>query len=159
MLGMRCLWLVAALVGSCAHTQDGSGAGEQPAVGGHTHQQVPTESPSGVPVKSVATAPRTLGSLDPDIIRSIVGGHAGRIKSCYEQELTRTPDMTGKVIMKWVINGQGQVTQALVVATQLNNAAVESCLANEILTWTFPKPTGGGTVIVNYPFVFKRSDG
>jgi outer membrane biosynthesis protein TonB len=63
--------------------------------------------------------------------------------------------MAGNVIVKWLINGEGQVTQALVIETELNNQAVESCLVNEVKTWTFPKPKGGGTVIVHYPLVFK----
>jgi hypothetical protein len=103
--------------------------------------------------------PTVMGSLDPEIIRRIVREHAGQIKYCYEKELIRTPGMAGKVIMKWLINGEGKVTQSLSVDTQLNNAAVESCLANRIKTWTFPKPKGGGTVIVNYPFVFKQGGG
>ena len=39
----------------------------------------------------------------------------------------------------------------------MKNANVENCLASRIKTWVFPKPKGGGIVIVNYPFVFKQS--
>jgi hypothetical protein len=103
--------------------------------------------------------PQVIGSLDPEIIRRIVREHAGQIKYCYEKELIRTPGISGKVIMKWVINGEGKVTQALSQESQLKNPAVESCLANRIKTWVFPKPKGGGTVVVNYPFVFKQGGG
>jgi hypothetical protein len=33
---------------------------------------------------------------------------------------------------------------------------VEQCLSRKIRSWSFPKPKGGGHVIVNYPFVFRH---
>jgi len=100
--------------------------------------------------------PVILGSLDPEIIRRIVREHASQIRYCYESELTRTPGLLGKIVMKWVINGEGRVMQAQVADTQMKNANVENCLATKVKTWLFPKPKGGGMVIVNYPFVFKQ---
>jgi hypothetical protein len=101
--------------------------------------------------------PVVLGSLDAEIIRRIVREHASQIRYCYETELTRTPGLLGKIVMKWIINGEGRVMQAQVAETQMKNANVENCLATKIKTWTFPKPKGGGMVVVNYPFVFKQS--
>jgi hypothetical protein len=116
--------------------------------------------PSGAPTVTPTMTPGTpviLGSLDPEIIRRIVREHAGQIRYCYESELSRTPGIYGKIIMKWVINGEGKVMQATTAETQMKNANVESCLASRIKGWVFPKPKGGGIVIVNYPFVFKQS--
>ncbi|HEY4220110.1 MAG TPA: AgmX/PglI C-terminal domain-containing protein, partial [Myxococcota bacterium] len=101
--------------------------------------------------------PVILGSLDKEIIRRIVQEHASQIKYCYERELTRTPGIFGKIKMKWVINGDGKVTQSQTEETQMHNANVENCLAQKIKGWVFPKPKGGGIVIVSYPFVFKQS--
>jgi hypothetical protein len=105
--------------------------------------------PTGTPV--------ILGSLDPEIIRRIVRSHSAQIKYCYEKELTRTPGLHGKIVMKWVIRGDGTVRQSATATTTLDNANVENCLAAKIKTWTFPSPKGGGIVVVNYPFVFKQS--
>ncbi len=103
--------------------------------------------------------PVILGSLDREIIQRIVREHASQIKYCYEKELTRTPGIYGKIMMKWIINGEGKVTQSAKTESQMNNANVESCLATKIKTWIFPKPKGGGIVVVSYPFVFKQSGG
>jgi tetratricopeptide (TPR) repeat protein len=54
--------------------------------------------------------PVVLGSLDPELIRRFVREHAGQIRYCYESELTRTPGIAGKIVVKWVINGEGCVT-------------------------------------------------
>jgi hypothetical protein len=109
-------------------------------------------------VKISSGKPIILGSLDKEIIRRVVREHMAQIRYCYERELTKTPGIYGKIVMKWIINGQGKVTQAKVAETQMNNKNVESCIARKILTWRFPKPKGGGIVIVNYPFVFKQSN-
>jgi hypothetical protein len=101
--------------------------------------------------------PVVLGSLDPEIIRRIVREHGGQVRYCYESELTRTPGLYGKIVMKWLISGDGKVMSVTIAETQMKNANVENCLASRIKTWVFPKPKGGGIVIVNYPFVFKQS--
>lgn len=101
--------------------------------------------------------PLVYGSLDKEIIRRVVREHQAQIRYCYERELTRTPGLMGKIVAKWVITGTGSVRQAQVVETQMKNKAVESCLTSRIQTWKFPKPKGGGIVIVTYPFVFKKS--
>ncbi len=124
----------------------GYGSGEG-GLGGKTDRDVTMTQ--GTPV--------ILGSLDKEIIRRIVQEHASQIRYCYEKELTRTPGIFGKIVVKWVINGEGKVTQAQTAETQMRNANVEGCLATKIKTWVFPKPKGGGIVIVNYPFVFKQS--
>ncbi len=96
------------------------------------------------------------GSLDKGIIARVVREHGGQVRYCYEQELTRTPGLHGRVVMKWVINGDGKVTQASKADSQLHNANVENCLEQRIKSWVFPKPRGGGVVVVSYPFVFKQ---
>ena len=40
----------------------------------------------------------------------------------------------------------------------MGDAAVEQCVAGLVGTWVFPKPVGGGVVIVSYPFVLKPSE-
>lgn len=95
------------------------------------------------------------GSLDKAIIRRIVNEHAAAIRGCYEAERAHTPALPGKVKVRWVINEDGSVREARVTESQLNNAAVHECLVAEIKRWVFPKPKGGGIVIVSYPLVFK----
>ena len=39
--------------------------------------------------------------------------------------------------------------------TTLKDAAVGNCIAKAVRRWKFPKPRGGGSVIVSYPFVLQ----
>jgi hypothetical protein len=105
-----------------------------------------------------AGKPIVLGSLDKEIIRRVVRENQAQIKYCYEKELTTTPGLFGKITMKWVITGTGTVSQAKVEQSDMKSKAVEDCIARKIQTWRFPKPKGGGIVIVTYPFVFKQTN-
>ena len=87
----------------------------------------------------------------------MVREHGGQVRYCYERELSRTPGLAGKVTMKWTINAAGHVVAVVVADTSLGSPAVERCLSDKVATWRFPKPKGGGVVVVNYPFVFKQA--
>jgi TonB family protein len=62
--------------------------------------------------------------------------------------------MKGKVAVKFVITATGSVQTAKVDMSNLNNSAVEECVVVRVRSWEFPKPKGGGIVVVTYPFVF-----
>ncbi len=101
-------------------------------------------------------APVILGSLDKEIIRRVIRENIAQIKYCYERELTRTPGLAGKVQVKFVIGAQGNVQSAVVAESSMNNKSAEACMTGKVRQWLFPKPKGGGIVIVTYPFIFKQ---
>jgi hypothetical protein len=43
------------------------------------------------------------GSLDKELIRRIIRRHINEVKFCYERELTRYPDMEGRVMVNFTI--------------------------------------------------------
>jgi hypothetical protein len=40
----------------------------------------------------------------------------------------------------------------------MGNLRVENCVVQAVRRWEFPKPLGGGIVIVSYPFNFTAGD-
>jgi len=83
-------------------------------------------------------------------------------RECYERELNRpNADVKdGLLKMEWTINYKGNVTQALVLITELNNPPIENCVLSTLRTTRFPrmeKPTD--TVIVSFPFKFYQEGG
>jgi len=98
-----------------------------------------------------------VGGLSRDVINRIIQRHYNEIKYCYEKELTKDPGLYGKVVVLFVISGDGRVGDALVQQTTMSSETVESCMLNHVKRWVFPAPTGGGTVQVTYPYVFKAS--
>ncbi len=98
------------------------------------------------------------GALSRHIIDTVIRRHIEEIASCYRKELTNNPDIKGKVVVKFTITPEGMVVDQNVSRTSLNNKNVEQCSAEAVGRIIFPRPKFGGKVIVNYPFVFKRSE-
>jgi len=97
------------------------------------------------------------GSLDKELIRQVVARNSNQIRSCYESQLAKTPKLNGKVAVRFVISASGSVVQATVAQSTVHNGELEQCVAGRVRTWLFPKPHGGGLVVVTYPFIFKQS--
>lgn len=97
------------------------------------------------------------GSLDKEIIRRIIRRHINEVKFCYERELVKTPNLMGRVMVQFTIAGTGAVIASMVQSSTMNNPTVEQCIATSVRRWEFPKPQGGGIVMVTYPFVMKAA--
>ena len=63
----------------------------------------------------------------------------------------------GKTAVKFLISGTGDVTASKVVESTVHSEQLERCVAGRVQLWKFPKPPGGGTVSVTYPFVFRST--
>ncbi|MBL9009169.1 MAG: AgmX/PglI C-terminal domain-containing protein [Myxococcales bacterium] len=99
------------------------------------------------------------GSLDKEIIRRIIRRHLNEVKFCYERELVKNAGLSGRVMIQFTIAGTGAVVASAVQSSTMNNPTVEMCIAQSVRRWEFPKPSGGGIVVVTYPFVLKASGG
>jgi pSer/pThr/pTyr-binding forkhead associated (FHA) protein len=96
-----------------------------------------------------------IGGLDKALIAAVVQSNIGQIKHCYERQLIVDPNIFGKVVAQWTINKEGVVSASSVKSSTMKNSAVENCIVSKIKGWNFPKPKGGGQVLVSYPFLFK----
>jgi len=112
-----------------------------------------------VDVAITSSEPVVQGSLDPALIRKVIQSNLAKIKFCYESQLTMNPNLAGQVKVRFVIAGTGRVADAKVDTSSIGNATVEQCVVGRVRTFVFPKPKGGGTVIVAYPFIFKSAGG
>ena len=86
-------------------------------------------------------------------IRRIVRAHINEIRSCYNEGLTRDPNLSGRVVLKFTIKPDGKVRSAVVSSNDSGDSAVGKCMAKVAKNWKFPKVPGGGDVVVSYPFV------
>ena len=99
-----------------------------------------------------------MGSLNKDQIRPVIQRHRAKFAFCYERALLRQPELSGKVVLRFVIAGDGKVSKVeLDRGSTLKDAAVEECLLKAAALMKFPPPAGGGEVVVKYPFLFRPS--
>jgi len=111
---------------------------------GHRGKKVPRVRGAKAKVK---------GALDKDIIRRIVRAHINEVRYCYNKGLVVDPSLEGRVAIQFTIGPTGKVPVAVVASTTLSDKKVGQCIAKSVKRWKFPKPTGGGVVVVTYPFV------
>lgn len=96
------------------------------------------------------------GSLDKAVIKQVIHAHREGIQTCFAQARTVKPKLEGKVAVKIEISAEGRVVSAEPVTDEPQERTLTSCILTEVKTWVFPKPKGGGKVVVTYPFVFKE---
>jgi hypothetical protein len=98
---------------------------------------------------------KTIGGIDKEIVRRVVHKHLNEVKFCYEKELMKRPEIAGRVMSQFTIGSNGMVVASGISSTTLHDAPAEQCIAEAIKRWEFPRPDGGGIVMVQYPFVLK----
>lgn len=92
--------------------------------------------------------------MDKEAIRRVIREHIREIRSCYERELQRSPDLYGKIVLQWDIEEGGRVGRAVTKSNALGNDAVASCILARLRTWKFPDPPKDQIGRVDFPFVF-----
>jgi TonB family protein len=101
---------------------------------------------------SLQGSPTIMGSLDKEVIRTVIRDHINQIRYCYERSLMLHPE-TGKLTLEFTIGADGGVTRANWLDSSMDTE-VSECVIARALKWRFPKPRGGGIVVVRYPIVF-----
>jgi TonB family protein len=96
------------------------------------------------------------GGLDREAVILVVMKNIGQITYCYELGLQKKPELRGRVLVDFTINGQGKVASNSISSSTLRSSQVENCMLSKIKNWKFPHPVGGVNVDVNYPFALQR---
>ncbi len=99
--------------------------------------------------------PKLPQGYDRDLVLKVVSRHQNEIRFCYESELPKAPDLSGKVTVAWTIGASGAVEAAQIAESGLGNTNVESCIVQKVRRWTFPEPAGGQLVEITFPWVFQ----
>jgi TonB family protein len=97
------------------------------------------------------------GTLDQGKISDTVKRRMGAVKSCYEKELKRNPELQGKVTMQFTIEESGRVGAVDVKQDTMGDPAVGECIKSAISRWRFDSPEGG-SITVAFPFIFSPSN-
>ncbi|MFH1808434.1 MAG: AgmX/PglI C-terminal domain-containing protein [Pseudomonadota bacterium] len=140
-------------------TRRGSGSGEATGIGDLATEGVGTANTGSKGAVSVrgniqASAVESVdGSLDPKKIAAAIRSRLSGIKNCYEQQLKRNPKLAGKIVVAFVIDETGKVSEASVDSDTLGDGQVAKCIIGLIRRVRFPKPDEG-TVEATFPFVF-----
>lgn len=116
------------------------------------------------PVASAAPAPvdraTVLGHVDGQRVREVVVAHADEVRACFEAARIQAPRLQGRVVLKWIIQPDGSVTNAAVErpGTTVSSDEVLACMISRLGSWTFPSPGRGGIAVITYPWDFRIAE-
>jgi hypothetical protein len=102
---------------------------------------------------AIAEASGDFGGLTREEIDRVVKARAGVFRACYQKELNRTPGIGGKMIIRFVIGGDGVVKNASNAGGSFTNDGVGTCVKSNIMRLKFPAKGGAN---VTYPFLFTQ---
>ena len=77
----------------------------------------------------------------------------GRFRLCYENGLRSSPNLQGRVSVRFVIGHDGAVSQVSNGGSDMPDTGVVSCVVRAFYGLSFPQPEGG-IVTVTYPIMF-----
>jgi TonB family protein len=101
----------------------------------------------------------TKGCLTQQEVLRVINRVQSQAKYCYEKELTKNPNLEGKVTTFFEIGPTGAVSWVKISDSTMGNADVEKCLERVVQRLRFPPCKGGGTAEITYPWIFKSSGG
>jgi hypothetical protein len=114
-------------------------------------RQQPVASPDPIQIGSDPVLEGTGGNPNLDVVRS----HRPEIDRCRADAVASRHVPDGKLILKWQIGEDGRVASAEVVSDETKAPSLAACLLARIRTWEFPRPKGGGVVLITCPFRFR----
>jgi TonB family protein len=138
--------------GNCGLSTRGVGGGNDPfgvTAGSHLNRR-PTRGPV---VR--AAVPDVAGDYSRELVRRVVQRNLAQIAHCHDQGLATNPDLSGRVVVSFVIGTNGGVVGSGVRESSAHSPSVESCIARAVSTWSFQPPQT--PVTVNYPFMLERA--
>lgn len=102
-----------------------------------------------------AEAPVTQGKIDPQAVQNAMRGSFAKLGQCYDVSLAKTPTLTGRLPIRFVIERSGRVSRAEVTAdATIHDVELERCIVAHIKMLTFPQLEDGAVTVV-YPLVLK----
>jgi len=129
-------------------------AGTQLSVGHLTRvREAPKQSALPDTVRSKRSGSCT-NCIDKRDIDRAVKLRMDKIRGCYQRARQRDPGLSGELVVRFEVSGDGTIGTASIKHSSLENSAVEACVREQFLLMKFTRPPGNKTVSVNYPIVF-----
>lgn len=109
---------------------------------------------SGGPEAAAAPAQPAPG-LSKAQVRAVVERHIGEIQWCFENQLKTEPNLSGRVVLEWIVEPSGDVASVVASESSMPSDPAVTCMTRKATAWKFPEPSGGSAT-VSFPFVFNN---
>jgi hypothetical protein len=92
------------------------------------------------------------GRLPPETVQTIVRNNFGRFRGCYAKVLRTKPEISGRVVVRFVIGPVGHVTSVQDDGSTFPDRPTIGCIMEAFSQIEFPIPAGGSVNVV-YPLL------
>ncbi len=100
---------------------------------------------------------RVMGSMSKTSIQSVIRKNISKVNRVYERALQKDPSLKGKIVVSFVVGPKGTVTSARITYSTIKDLKMQAEILKVIKRMKFPKPRGGGSIQVSYPFIFQSA--
>jgi TonB family protein len=104
------------------------------------------------------TVDNELGVLDTEDVEATMKDHFDDIRGCYRRAGKAQRYAGGRVMLRFLVGGDGTPQDVLVVESTLGNYDVERCLVEAGRRITFHAPTGHKATSFEYPVEFRSTN-
>ena len=105
-----------------------------------------------------AQKPTVDSKVPPSVIQREIRSHNGKFRGCYDSGVARNPKLGGKVVVRFVIDLDGNVTSVFrEAATDMPDAGVVDCIMTAYKNLKFPSPEGRAITVI-HPIMFSPDD-
>ncbi|HEY6005101.1 MAG TPA: AgmX/PglI C-terminal domain-containing protein, partial [Anaeromyxobacter sp.] len=91
--------------------------------------------------------------VPPSEINAAVAARIDALRRCVSEQKAREPDASGTLRMRWLIQGDGSVSDVKCLTTQYAQGAFAQCIAGVVKGIKFPRSGTSGQE-VTFPFNF-----
>jgi predicted Zn finger-like uncharacterized protein len=120
-------------------------------------QPKPASNPGPSPTPYIPPEPGGGGKVQESLAQSdimaVVLNNKPAIVKCVNEQKKRDPGISGKLVMRWVIQTSGRTSSVSVRTEEFKKTYMASCITGLIKQWNFPKHKKQGEPI-DFPFTF-----
>ncbi len=99
----------------------------------------------------------SMGVLDERAVDRAIKPHERALSACFARAGDARKYLSGQIVMRFLVTGQGEVSDVQVVKNGLGNYSVESCLVTEGKQISFPTPEGRRGTDFEYSMNFRST--
>ncbi len=92
--------------------------------------------------------------LNLSSVKQVVKSRLNDVQQCYTDLIIEGMATKGKVTAQWDIDDKGAVQNLTIKDNTSKDQALEGCVTERVIHWTFPPAEEGKTFPVTYPFIF-----
>ena len=104
--------------------------------------------------ESIEGAASSSAKRDISAINAVVASHKTSVRMSYERFLKKSPDLAGKITIRFTIDAGGYVTRIEVLENTTGNKDLEEEILRKVKMWKFEE-IPEGEVTITYPLVFQ----